>query len=131
MTKPAKINPCGIQLLNGPNGVTFSAFVEVKRNNGIENGAIVTISKDVCIGGYIHKFVWESKPIELAQDIKLGSKTNRYFLKLALTLTITRTADPCEEDIVDPPGTGTVTVTITNDPADPGEPEDADPVYFP
>jgi hypothetical protein len=136
MPKPLKIDPCGIQLLHEPDGVIFSAFVEVKQNHKIEDGAIVRITRNgVCVAGTLRNYSWTSRPINLATDLSQGSKTNRYFLKLTLTLRIENTGVACDLKIITPPGPGNVTVTITNAPGtgnpQPSDPEEADPIYFP
>ena len=135
MPKPDPINPCGIQLVHEPSGVIFSTFVEVKKNHNIEDGAIVAIARNgVCVAGTLHNYSWRSRPINLGTDLSEGSKTNRFFLKLTLTLTIENTGVACRLETVTPPSPGVVTVTITNAPAtnpQPSDPEDADPIYFP
>lgn len=136
MGKPAKIDPCGIQLVHEPSGITFTAFVEVKRNHAIENGAIVKIRKNsVCISGRLHNYEWTSRPIQLANDLVEGSKSNRFFIRLTMTLSIRDTGVACREETLVPPGPGSVTVTITNAPGtineQPGDEEEADPIYFP
>lgn len=136
MPKPAKIDACGIQLVHEPGGVTFSTFVEVKRNHGIEDGAIVNIKKTgVCIGAKLYDYEWTSRPIDLGKDLQPGNKVNRFFLKLTMSLTIRDTNNPCEKTVISPPGPGFVTVTITNSPImgtpETSDPEDADPIFFP
>ena len=96
MSKPAKINSYGIQLLHEPDGVTFSTFVEVKQNHGIVDRATVKLIKTgVCIDGTLHDYEWSSEEIELARDLSQGSKWKRYFRKLTLTLTVRNTGTGC------------------------------------
>lgn len=135
MGKPAPIIPGGVQLFYGPGGVTFPSYLQVSEDHGILDGAIVKIKKEgVCINETLCDLLWTSKPISVRGDISVGDATKFYFLKLTLTLTITDTGRKCDRAIVNPPGPGSIPITITNDPI--GTPEESDPVeedpiYFP
>lgn len=129
MPKPIKIDKCGVRLLK-VRDKPFESFVEIRPDHRIENGAVVKISGRCLIDGTLQDCLWESRPIDLANDVKKGEKSKRVFLKLLLTLGPPTTS---KSDQI-PASPEVIVVTITNDPSgtpQTSDPEDADPIFFP